>query len=330
MIEIYKKCEKSIDNKYGIEKIDNLDELRKPFLMCLSSTEDDNSVFGLIKEGARAARVRTTDEYAGGFKIDEMPVNFLGVKMSNQGFESLFDVIYKLLMYTSKENGASRNARRMNFFTYCNATRVYVNLEKRLREQLSSEGYKEYEIKEILSQISLVSLASKVDTSGLYATNVSFKDVHDMEVYDKNSRIAESKMEPMGILTLLSKAKTDGNSLLYFFDGKGSHDLKSFFDEDNIVKSSLCACVSKFIESSIINESSMVFNPIHINKTLAYVRDYNSEFGNMNELLEKLDNDLHYTQGFYKDVTKYTKEEDEELRIEEENYKQKNGLTLGR
>ena len=54
MIEIYKKCEKSIDNKYGIEKIDNLDELRKPFLMCLSSTEDDNSVFGLIKEGARA------------------------------------------------------------------------------------------------------------------------------------------------------------------------------------------------------------------------------------------------------------------------------------
>jgi 3-dehydroquinate synthase len=81
MLRVFKKCEKSIDKLYGVKEIVDFENYDEPFLMCISSQDSiDKSVFGLIKEGARAARVRTSDEIAAGFKIDEMPIDFLGIK----------------------------------------------------------------------------------------------------------------------------------------------------------------------------------------------------------------------------------------------------------
>ena len=88
---IYKKCEKNVLNEYGIMEINSFSEITRPFLFCIASLDDDNSTFGVIKEGARAARVRTTDELAGGFKIDEMPADFLGYK--DDGNNSFIDMV---------------------------------------------------------------------------------------------------------------------------------------------------------------------------------------------------------------------------------------------
>ena len=55
MIQIFRKREKSIENPQGCEELTDFENYDRPFMMCLSSQDlIDNSVFGLIKEGARA------------------------------------------------------------------------------------------------------------------------------------------------------------------------------------------------------------------------------------------------------------------------------------
>ncbi len=318
MFEIYRKCEKSEDNIYGIEKIDNYQNINYPFLLCLSSREDDlNSVFGIIKEGARAARIRTSDEYAGGFKINEMKVLFLGVKNNADSFNKELTSLTEDFIYPNliKNNNLRKNARMMNFFTYCNATKVYVQIEKKLEEKLYKDGYSKNEIKEILSQISLVSIASQIDISNIYATSVLFKDVNDFDVYDYYSKLASKKMEEMNRNTFISKIKSDGNNLAFLFNGMGHHELKYYFENDGLVKAALSSVVSKLIENSYINYKSDDFFEISSKYILPTLIRNNPEFNSNKELLDKLDESLKYY------ASKYTKEEDETLKEEEIKYK---------
>lgn len=314
MFKIYRKCEKTENNIFGVEKLKDFSNIDKPFLMCIAPRENDNnSVFGIIKEGARAARVRTSDELAGGFKIDEMGVNFLGIKFEKENEENkvldiVDDFIYPNLVKNKDLYSIKKNARRMNFFTYCNATKMYVEIEKKLVQKLASDGFNMLEIKDILSQISLTSIASQIDISKIYATCVCFKDVNDTDVFDYYSRIAIKKMDEMNRNTFISKVKSDSNSLMYFFNGKSSHELKSYFDEDNIVKSSLCATVSRFVENSIINENNDDLITISSKYILPAVIKNNSEFVSMDELLDNLDKTLNYGN-----VNRYTLEEHEAL-----------------
>ena len=74
MLSIYKKCEKSLSNPSGIVEITNINELSKPFLLCIS-TQDiiDKSIYGIMREGAQAARVCTSQEDAP-FKLSSIPL----------------------------------------------------------------------------------------------------------------------------------------------------------------------------------------------------------------------------------------------------------------
>ena len=48
MFKIYKKCEKSVDNPYGILEISNINEITKPFLLCIAPRINEyNSTFGI-------------------------------------------------------------------------------------------------------------------------------------------------------------------------------------------------------------------------------------------------------------------------------------------
>ena len=311
MIKVFKKCEKSIDNKYGIKEITNLEELEKPFLMCLSSKEDDNSLFGLIKEGARACRVRTTDELAGGFKIEEMPVNFLCIKYENGkgSFNNIVDdVLYPLLTKDKNIDNMKKRARRMNFFAYCNGTIIYVQMEKQLKELLLSDGFNEKDIKDILSQISLVSLATQIDTSSIYASSVIFKDANDIDVYDHISKTGIKKMDYNNRMSIVANLNRDESSLAYIFYGSGNHSLKAYFQDTNIVKSSLCACVSRLVENSIENENSSELIPISSKFIKSIIIKNNGEFQDINESLINLDNSLNYPN-----VGRYSIEENDKL-----------------
>lgn len=93
MLQVYKKVEKSLSNPYGVIAVQSLEDLGKPFLLCLSAQDNHNkSVFGIIKEGARAARVNTTDEMGAGFKIDDFPISFLGLKFEKDDcYKKIFE-----------------------------------------------------------------------------------------------------------------------------------------------------------------------------------------------------------------------------------------------
>ena len=81
MLKIYKKINKTISNTYGSYEIKNIKDINKPFLLCISGYDNyDKSLFGIIREGAHAARVYTTQEIAAGFKIEDMPIDFIGIR----------------------------------------------------------------------------------------------------------------------------------------------------------------------------------------------------------------------------------------------------------
>lgn len=298
MFTIYQKCEKSIDNPYGIIEIKEPEHLDKPFLLCLAAQETNKkSVFGVIREGAQAARVRTSKELAGGFKIDEVPAAFLGIyhdKKENTKTDLLNDFIYPYLKKGNDVLGMMKRARMMNFFTYCDATRVYVNLEERLKERLKEDGFNEQDIKSILSQIGVISIASKVDISKLYANTILFKDCNDREVYDYNSKKALKQMEHISREAIIGNLNSDGNLHTYIYNGSGEHELKEYLKDVNIVKSSLCAAVSTFLENSIKNYKSEEFTPITGKQMLQTIIRYNGEFKGTDEYLNRLDQELTY------------------------------------
>ena len=323
MLQIFRKCEKSLNNPYGIEEIEHPESIDKPFLLCISSQDlIDKSVFGLIKEGARAARVRTSDELAAGFKIDEVPAYFLGVKYKSDNLKNhkagnlLDDFIYPFLTKTKEFEQVKKRARFINFLTYCNATKVYVELEKALKDKLSKDGFNNDEINDIVSQISLTSIASEIDVSKLTATTILFKDANDREVYDYISKTALKKMEQIGRDAIIGSLKANGNVFTYVYNGTGEHDLKEYFKDVNIVKSSLCTVVSKLLENSIQNANSDTFIPITGKQILQYLIKYNGEFKGTEEYLAKLDSELDYNG-----ASKYTQSEHDLLCQLDESYK---------
>ncbi len=324
MLQIYRKCEKSLDNPYGIMEIEHPEDIDKPFLLCISSQDlIDKSVFGLIKEGARAARVRTSDEYAGGFKIEDVPAYFLGVKYKMNNIKDhksgslLNDFIYPFLTKTKDFKEIQKRARMMNFFTYCNATNVYVELEKGLKEKLNKDGFSEKEIDEILSQVSLISIASEVDVSKLSATTVLFKDANDREVYDFISKTALKKMEQIARDAIIGNLKSNGNVLTYVYNGTGDHELKEYLKDVNIVKSSLCAVVSKLLDNSIKNMDEEELIPIDGKEVLKTLIRYNGEFQGTDIYLKRIDDEIDY-----KGCKKYTKSEHDLLCKLDQAYKQ--------
>lgn len=307
MINIYRKCEKSIDNIYGIKKIESLDEIDRPFLFCISPKEDDNSTFGIIKEGARACRVRTTDELSGGFKIDEMGALFLGFREENDGVfvDLVNDFLYPLLTRIKDINSIKKNARKMNFFVYCNGINIYKQIERRLYDLLKQDGYLEEQIVEIISQISLVSIAPNSDINNIIAAKVAFKDVCDRDVYDYTSKVAEKRLNRDGRMSTIGGVN---NGAIYAYYGTGEHELKSYLKDENMVKSSLCAITSKFLENSIQNETTFELIPISKEFIIPIILKNNGEFEDVVVLLSKLDSTLQYGN-----VSKYSKEESDRL-----------------
>ena len=80
MITLYRKQEKKNECLSGFAEF-SLNNFLTPFMLCMSAQPNiDKSIYGIIRQGAEAARVCTTQEFAAGYKVEEMPINFLGVR----------------------------------------------------------------------------------------------------------------------------------------------------------------------------------------------------------------------------------------------------------
>lgn len=310
MLTVYKKVEKTLENPSGIIEISNPEELDKPFLLCISAQDNnDKSIYGIIREGSQAARVYTTQEVAAGFKIDDMPVDFLGLRFVkddtyNRNYEEIVDkFLYPFLVGdgTKSLDEIKNQARKMNLMTYCDGTVTYKKIEARLEEKLKNIGYSEEEINSILSQVSLTAIGTMTDTSNLKATTVTFIDVNDEEISTNLTPAYINRLEEQRSKSAFG---TLGRNTIYVYDGTGNHSLKEYFMDDRIVKPAVCSVVSHFLEDSIASTKGEKKAPLAKQNAINQLRVYADETKSPSSLLEILDTTLSYD-----DTKRYTPSE---------------------
>lgn len=302
MITIYKKKEKTIDNPTGIVEIANIKDLNKPFLLCLSAQNNhDKSIYGIMREGASIARVYTTKETAAKYKIDDFPIDFLGLRyqiddQKRKNYEEIVDdFLYPFLINDTKDiELIKKRALKINFMTYCDGTETYRNIENRIIDKLKSDGFSDEDITNIISKITLTAIGTMSDTSSILATSITFVDLSDEEIStDKTESykkyLQEKKKKSMyGLL---------GKNLLYIYNGNGNHNLLEYFKNDNISKVAIATALSYFLEISLTNN-----NP-SLNELVSRLNKYTDETQSPSVLLSELDNSLKYNS------SKYTEEE---------------------
>lgn len=301
MLTIYKKIEKKLDNPAGIVPIHEIDELNKPFLLCLSAQDNiDKSIYGIIREGAQAARVYTTEEVASGFKIDELPIDFLGVRfvkddVYKKSYEEIVDVfLYPFLVGDKKRTleEIKRCVRRINIMTYCDGTFTYGKAEERLVAKLRDDGFSQDEIDVILSQISLVALGTMIDIDKFKATSTVFIDVNDLEIYNSKSVSFQKMLRDRDKKYLYGTLRK--KNVIYIYDGTGNHDLKEYLADGRIVKPALCGVVSHMLNNSLENENAAKFVPISPHDSLKMLKRYSDSTRSIDDLLSELDASISY------------------------------------
>lgn len=313
MLEVYKKVEKTKDNPYGVVLIQNIEELNRPFLLCLSAQDTHpKSIFGMIKQGAKAARVNTTDEFAAGFKIDEFPIDFLGVKFLRDAayknnYEEITDkLIYPYLMGVEVRPSVielKKRARRINIMTYCDGTFTYSMVEKRLISKLQYDGYSIEDIESILSQVSLTCISTMVELSNIKASTVGFIDVNDEEIATERTARYQNILQEKNKRALFGHLGRS-NNLIYIFKGSGKHSLKEYFNDDTTVKVAISAILGSFLESSVENEKSKELIPLYMRDIVKLLKYFGDENKKPADLLNTLDSILSYDN-----APKYTREE---------------------
>ena len=301
MITVYNKINKSRENTSGFQVVSSVDELERPFLLCLSAQNNySKTIFGIMREGAQAARLLTTQGVAGKFKLDEFPVDFLGVrfKKDEEYTQSYIEIADKLIYPFLKKNGEDLNsirkqARKVNILTYCDGAKTYQGIEERLQTLLKRDGFSDEDIHEILSLFGLAALETEIETGSLHATSAAFIDVNDREIYNEKVDAYRSLLQGQDFQSMHAPlGKT--NAALYIYEGTGNHNVKEFFKENCMAKPVVASVVSYFLENSLANEHSQRVIPLKLEEVLSQMDYFSNEQVRPEELLEELDEELSY------------------------------------
>ncbi|MBP5679163.1 MAG: hypothetical protein J6X28_05015 [Bacilli bacterium] len=302
MITIYNKIEKSSENTSGFQVVDNIDLLERPFLLCISAQNNvSKTIYGMMREGAQAARILTTQGIAGKFILDEFPIDILGVRFQvdenyQQAYTEIADkFLFPFLMQKGNDFATvCKQARKMNIFAYCDGAFTYKGAEDRLEVLLKREQFNEEQIHGILSQISLTAMASLVETGSLHATSVAFIDVNDQEIESDKTDSYRNFLESEKRKFIYSPLG-DSNGVLCVYQGNGIHSIKQFFRErTNVSEPALCSVVSLFLENSLQNEKSSHFIAIDVEQIMDRLERFANENIEPENLLLRLDDELDY------------------------------------
>lgn len=265
MIRLYEKTTKTIDNLYGIKEIQDNPFLNNPCLLCLSSQDNySKSVFGLIRAGMQAARLRTTVERASKYNSKNFPVKFLGVSFKRENLEekSSIHIANKYLIPLVVENNhkidlalAQKRMRNVNIISYCDGVNTFLEAEKILIKAMQNAQYSTEEINLILSQISLTALATLQSLKDTKATSISVIDVNDREI--------ENDLTPKLRTNLQSSMMTYGfgncstTSSIFYYEGSGTHSIKELLKNENFAKVVISLAVTTALKNSIENQEKL-------------------------------------------------------------------------
>ena len=255
MIEIYKRVEKDLEHVQGVERIEKTD---KPFIICLSAQNDLRSVCGIPKVVMRAARVYTDDENAALLRLEDMPIDFLGVRFSKEKIEDVpeEELVDKFLIpyLTSKGSdfeSVMREAAKVNFLTYCDGTLTYTKIESVLLERLRDMKFTEDEVSQIVSKITLVATSTDRNTDNLRCTSIKLKDINDTEVLEER----EKKCLPDTEEFTFGVTPSNPDSVIYIYRGNGEHSVRALLDEDSLAKPVFCALMFWIIKKATRGET---------------------------------------------------------------------------
>ena len=316
MITMYERTKKDNQNLYGVNKIASTENpfIERPCLLCISAQDMHmKSVFGIIREGMQAARLRTTQEDGPGYDIKDFPASFLGMtfqkddRYENSGIE----LAERYLEPIIEEDGnrisieeAKKKMRNINIMTYCNGTETYLIAEEKLQKKMTALGYTEQEQKEILSQISLTTIGTMQNTSEIKATCINFMDTMDEEVMTPISQRLQKWLEETNQKKALISITE--NSAIFCFSGSGNHALREYFENDCLAKLPISILICSSLNNGIYNQKAADFMPLMYSDVENIIDSevLSEEEITQEEQLKRFDNQLNYV-----DAKKFSKEE---------------------
>lgn len=301
MITIYNKIDKSRENTGGFQIIPSAKKLIRPLLLCLSAQNNySKTIFGIMREGAQAARILTTQGEAGKFKMDTFPVDILGIRFEkdDQYQQSYTEIADKLIYPYLTKHGmefdkVKKQARLINVLTYCDGAVTYQGIEDRLDILFKRNGFTDEQVHEILSQIGLIALETNLETGRLHATSAAFIDVNDPDIYSGKVKSYQQLLKEQPYASMYAPLG-DTNGVLYIYEGRGIHKVKEFFKDQSIAKPAVCAITSMFLENSLENAHKDELIPIEVPELLGELQYYSNEKVEPKKLLQELDEVLSY------------------------------------
>ena len=299
MVTLYKRIEKNKNNFYGFEVLNKEDNpLLQPTMICLSAQAfHPKSVFGIVREGMRAARLRTSQGIAGRYALKEFPINFVGLTYDFKGNGLGVDLAVDYFLPLISSNGqrldskqAKKNMRNITIMTYCDGTLEYLALEEKLINMMQELGYSTSEIKSIIKELALVSVLTMRDTSKCLATSFQLVDVKDTEIYEEATPSLIDSLERQS--TNHDFIKTGNNNGIYYFNGSGHHSIKAFFDDDYLPHAMIAAIVSQCLTRSIDKHHEFSFD--NMQEMIESIINHYSVGYTANEILADLDDQIDY------------------------------------
>lgn len=305
MITIYERVPKTRENAYGIKELAKEDSLigKEPCLLCISAQNMyKKSVFGIIREGMQASRIRTTEEIGPGYDIKDFPVHFLGLtfqedeKYKTPGEELAQEYIIPLIEKVPNEerNTLKNKFRNINVLTFCNGTQTYIELEELVQKRMQELGYDLEEQKDILKQISVTAIETMSDTSNINATCSTFIDVNDTEIWTPLTEKIQKKLDDEQ--KKIIQIPLSENKRLYYFKGDGTHSIKEYLKDQSLIKVPICAHVVSSLNNSIYNNKENNHTPLMQDDSFynTLIPQLNNDAIKKEEIVEMFDNNVDY------------------------------------
>ena len=299
MVTLYKRVEKTKSNLHGFITLDKNDNpLKYPTMICLSAqASHPKSVFGIVREGMRAARLRTSQGKAGNYALNGFPINFVGITYDYKDEEFGTALARNYFLPLISDNGqridtkqTKKNLRNITFMTYCDGVFVYTEFEEELRNLMKSLNYNDKEIKDIINELVVVEVLTMADTSQCLATRFQIVDINDQEIFEEATP---------NLIDSLNRQNTEHDFLqlsnnhgIYYFSGHGKHSIKAIFENNYLPHAIICAIVSQCLTRSIDKNHEFSFE--NMQEMINSIINHHSVGYTPNEIMADLDDQIDY------------------------------------
>ena len=296
-----KKTEVSLDNNYGIEKIDSL-PYNKPIILGIVPGGNRQAMNGYLNSFMYLLQIRKSPNVNSDYDIANIPFDILISENQDKIDEQINNLIP-----SNDINSAKHLMRNINIISYCAGSYDTSRYLKGIFSLLMKKGYTEKETKEILSQIFVLQVVDNYTenmnfSSIPYASVVTVHDVFDMEnetyKYEEEN---ESTFIHNPFVKILKNEQND-RYVLYKSFGDGSlfqTQEEHRFDHDYIHAPILNILMGIYLIKAI----SMSLNGIFINNNLSITHELNYILAKTQQFVMKKN----------KDFANFTKEELGEL-----------------